>query len=161
MISVDSSKTVAHLKKYRELLEEKFKDSLTQVMTQWADHIVAITPVGDAENYSHLYSYRQMRYNWEPTPGMLMANWKIRLNSYVPSFEPRARDTTGNSLDSAVFFWMEKYKLGDQVHLFNATPYLLNSGINGPYESIQEKYDIRDQAINGIMNLFQIPFRDF
>lgn len=162
MVEVDSAATLQSLVKYREAVEAKLKSSIKTFMLTWTDWISDITPVGDDVNYDQLYAMRQQRYGWAPTAGMLMGNWTIRLNNHVAKFDPRRRDTTGESLNTAAFFWSEKYNIGDTIVLFNATPYLTGAGWNGNFQSIDQKYGISSEVtqagIDAIMGFYRTTF---
>ena len=74
--------------------------------------------------YEQLYKERYNKEGWEPTEGMLLANWLFQLNTPTSLFDETARDTTGELIFSELSSLMSEYELGDKINANNSTPYV-------------------------------------
>ena len=171
MIKVDVSAFRASLEKYRLQTREKMKDTVWQVMRVWADQVIILTPYGNTnskENKSR-YNYRMNRYGWDAKAGLLLGNWNIKINDSTPSFNPSMFSTSdGSVLNAQLATKGDRFELGDTIYLSNATPYLMQSGINygGSIEpsggnrgySAQAPNGLKDPLLQAIMSLHRVAF---
>ena len=159
MVTVDTVDLEKSIDTYVDLLTKALKNSVTQVMYGTASAIVENTPVGDNEKYFERYQQRQLDEGWEPTPGMLMANWYFELNATDGLFDSSARDESGDHVTNSIRDVMMQYKIGDSILVTNETPYAPN--IEGGQSKEKQPQGMLRPIEAALLDIYKIQFKDF
>lgn len=159
MLGVDTADFDKSVDQYIDQLTKALKSSVTQVMYGTATAIVENTPVGDDEKYFELYQQRMREEGWEPTPGMLMANWYFELNADDGLFDESARDETGDHVTNSIREVMQAFKLGDSILVTNETPYA--SEIEAGQSREKQPQGMLRPIEAALLDIYKIQFKDF
>lgn len=134
-IVADASNTKRSLQSAREKIRLKMQSMVSGFIEETAEGAQDITPLGDHGTTYHKsgtgatswYSFRST-IGWVQDPGLAKAGWQVTLGNNMIRFNP-LDNKFQNTLDKVTSV-MQSYKLGQDVFLGNAVPYIMNEGVN-------------------------------
>lgn len=158
MLTCDTSKLEASLKKFQEEAVRKMQGMVQIFAYKIAWEAIENTPYGNALDYAALYHNRlRMKTLKNPDAGMAKGGWIVQMNSpYTSWWFMQADDENAANVKQSAEYRSENYKLGDVVYITNNVPYVVADG--WPYATYKNGTPVRSleggasqQAPNGIM----------
>lgn len=159
MISCDTSKLEAELKKFHEEAVRKLEGMVEIFSYKITFEAIENTPFGDADKYIDLYTnkLRLNMTNQDADAGRAKGGWVIEMNKpYTSWWFMKADNENATNVKWAADQRSQNYKLGDTVYITNNVPYMATDG--WPYDTYKNGAPVRslesgasDQAPFGIM----------
>lgn len=176
MISCDTSKLEADLKKFHQEAVRKL-EGMVEKFTYWVTwEAIENTPYGDDVEYSVLYNNPQrLRITKSAKAGLAKGGWVIEMNkAYQAWWFMQADNENATNVKWAAAGRSENYKIGDTVYITNNVPYVSSDGWpydtyrNGsPVKSLesgasqQAPYGIMEPTLHAIMGIYQADLANY
>lgn len=169
MISCDTSKLEAELKKFHEEAVRKL-EGMVERFSYWVTfEAIENTPFGDDVLNKRFYNIRNRLVTLIPEAGSAKGGWTISMNSTTHIRAPeRAQNEAAVNIKENAAFASESYKLGDTVYIMNSVPYVATEGwslpqfgsLEGGY-SKQAPYGIMEPTLHAIMGIYQSDLKKY
>ena len=177
MISCDTSKLEAELKKFHEEAVRKLEGMVEIFSYKIAFQAIENTPFGDSDAYSSLYrnKIRLDLVHQDADAGRAKGGWVIQMNKpYTSWWFMKADSELASNVKWANDARSENYKIGDTVYITNNVPYVATDAWpyptyrNGqPVMSLesgasqQAPQGIMQPTLNEIMGVNQLQLNQF
>lgn len=176
MISCDTSKLEAELKKFHEEAVRKL-EGMVELFSYWVTfEAIENTPFGDDVEYAALYNNpARMSIAKNAKAGNAKGGWVIEHNKpYSSWWFMQADNENAENVKWAAEHRSANYKLGDTVYITNNVPYVSADG--WPYEtyrngspvlsleggaSKQAPYGIMEPTLHAIMGIYQSDLKKY
>lgn len=152
MITCDTSKLQADLKKFKEEATRKLEGMVEIFTYNITVEAIDNTPIGSLnESTEWMYNLLSRRRVLPPEPGSAKGGWTISMNGPTRIIFPeRADDSNAYNIKSNADTDSSAYKLGDVVYIMNSVRYVATEGWTLPkFGALENGYS--SQAPNGIM----------
>jgi len=152
MISCDTSKLEADLKKFKEEATRKLEGMVEIFTYNLTVEAIDNTPIGQLnEGTDWMYNLPSRLRVLPAEPGSAKGGWTISFNGPTRIIFPeRATDSNAYNIKSNADVASKGYKLGDVVYVMNSVRYVATEGWTLPkFGSLENGYS--SQAPNGIM----------
>lgn len=158
MISCDTSKLEAQLKKFHDEAIRKM-----QGMVQKFSYIIAITaientPLGDSIKFEATYLERQKKIGLQPVEGFARGSWRVSMDGTLEMQELYGQDSdemAGSLIKSDLI----DYKIGDTVMISNFGPYIAK--LENDYSHYNKQKPIMQPTIDSVMRTYQLSLDDY
>ena len=176
MITCDTSKLEADLKKFHEESIRKL-EGMVEKFTYWvAFEAVENTPFGDANAYAPLYNNKtRLSFTGNADAGYAKGGWTIEMNKpYQAWWFMQADNENAQNVKWALDHRSTNYKIGDTVYITNNVPYVSSDG--WPYDtyrngspvrslesgaSSQAPFGIMEPTLHAIMGIYQSDLKQY
>lgn len=176
MISCDTSKLEAELKKFHEEAVRKL-EGMVELFSYWVTfEAIENTPFGDDASYARLYNNpARLAITKNAKAGNAKGGWAIEMNKpYSSSWFMQADNEVADNVKWAADQRSQNYKLGDVVYITNNVPYVSIDG--WPYDtykngsavrslesgaSTQAPFGIMEPTLHAVMGIYQSDLKKY
>lgn len=176
MISCDTSKLEAELKKFHEEVTRKL-EGMVEKFSYWVTwEAIENTPFGDDVEYAALYNNpARLSITKNAKAGNAKGGWVIEMNEpYTPSWFMQADNENAENVKWAIDHRSSNYKIGDTIYITNNVPYVSANG--WPYDtykngspvrslesgaSSQAPFGIMEPTLNAILGIYQSDLKKY
>ena len=160
MISCDTSKLEAELKKFHEEATRKLEG-----MVQKFTYVVSLTaidntPIGDSIKFLDLYEARKKSggNGLQPIEGFAKGSWRVSMDGTLQMQELYGQDSDEMAA-SLIKSDLTQYKLGETIMISNFGPYIAD--IEENYQRYNKKRPIIQPTIDAVMRTYQLNLDDY
>lgn len=176
MISCDTSKLEAELKKFHEEATRKL-EGMVEKFSYWVTwEAIENTPFGDDVEYAALYNNpARLSITKNAQAGNAKGGWVIEMNKpYSSWWFMQADNENAENVKWAADHRSTNYKIGDTVYITNNVPYVSADG--WPYDtykngspvkslesgaSTQAPFGIMEPTLNAILGIYQSDLKKY
>ena len=176
MISCDTSKLEAELKKFHEEVTRKL-EGMVEKFSYWVTwEAIENTPFGDDVEYAALYNNpARLSIAKNAKAGNAKGGWVIQKNEpYSSSWFMQADNENAENVKWAIDHRSSNYKIGDTIYITNNVPYVSANG--WPYDtykngspvrslesgaSSQAPFGIMEPTLNAILGIYQSDLKKY
>lgn len=176
MITCDTSKLEADLKKFHEEAVRKL-EGMVEIFSYWVTfEAIENTPFGDDVAYSALYQNpARLSILKNAKAGHAKGGWVIEHNKpYSSNWFMQADNENADNVKWAAENRSSNYKIGDTIYITNNVPYVVSDG--WPYESYkngspvrslesgassQAPYGIMEPTLNAILGVYEADLQKY
>jgi len=176
MISCDTSKLEAELKKFHEEATRKL-EGMVERFSYWVTwEAIENTPFGDDIEYAALYNNpARLSITKNAQAGNAKGGWVIEMNKpYSSWWFMQADNENAENVKWAADHRSTNYKIGDTVYITNNVPYVSADG--WPYDtykngaqvrslesgaSAQAPFGIMEPTLNAILGIYQSDLKKY
>lgn len=153
MITVDITKVLQELKKYKEEVERKLKHMVVGFSYIISQEAIKSTPLGDANLYESWYLRREELIGLQPIEGFAQGSWQVNTSGQFDIQETYS----GSEALSLIRGSISNYRLGQTVYIGNTGYYIQQ--LENNYSGQTKGMGIMKPTIAAITSTYQVDLK--